>query len=67
MKRPKITFSFLVYMCVFVEVVGFLKVLEERTTSSSLLNVSLQTKEQNVMELLPILYHQLVLHIVEVD
>ena len=63
MKGPKIWFSFLVYVCVFVEVVGFLVVLEERTTSSSLVNVTLQTEEQNVMELLPILYHQLVLHI----
>ena len=63
MKGPKIRFSFLVYVCVFVEVVGFLEVLEERTTSSSLVNMTLQTEEQNVMELLPILYHQLVLHI----
>ena len=46
-------------MCVYV-CVGFLEVLEERTTSSSLLNVTLRTEEQNVMELLPILYHQLV-------
>ena len=34
---------FFVGVCVFVEVVGFLEVLEERTTSSSLLNVTLQT------------------------
>ena len=44
MKRPKIRFSFLVHVCVFVEVVGFLEVLEERTTSSSLLNVDRRAK-----------------------
>ena len=47
---------FCLCMCVYV-CVGFLVVLEEWTTSSSLLNVTLQTEEQNVMELLPILYH----------
>ena len=47
------------YVCVYV-CVGFKVVLEEQTTSSSLLNFTLRTEEQKVMELLPILYHQLV-------
>ena len=50
---------FCLYMCVYV-CVGFLEVLEDQTTSSSLVNVAFQTEKQNVMELLPILYHQLV-------
>ena len=54
---------FFLCMCVFVEVVTFLEVLKERMTSSSILNLTLLIEDQNGMELLPILYHQLVLHI----